>query len=201
VGILAAGWSVSVLAYSLPCDGMPDPSTLAKVLKRIRLATDPCGESPQVVAMLDKLERCATDFRICTNLRSERNSFDRPVGDRAAIRTITWNPRLRTIIERGCDGDPGKPVRRDATASLLHELAHAAQDCDGLDPNAHEFDAVRIENIYRRAVGLCQRTRYGEDALPPEMITICDPGHCLCVPPAQATSNGLRTNPSLGPQL
>jgi hypothetical protein len=43
---------------------------------------------------------------------------------------------------------------RDPTASLVHELAHAAQDCSGLNPGEHELEAVRIENIYRRASGL-----------------------------------------------
>src|SRR5207244_3501709 len=98
----------------------------------------------------------------------------------------TWNPALFTAVEHGCGGNPAKPVLRDATASLLHELAHAAQDCDGLDPDAHELEAVRIENIYRRAAGVCQRTRYGEDRLPAEMVRICEPGRCLCSAPAGA---------------
>jgi hypothetical protein len=97
---------------------------------------------------------------------SDRNWFDRPNGDPTRIRTITWNRGWPPPIEFSCDGDPGKPVLRDATASSC-ELAHAAQDCDGLDPTANEFDAVRIESIYRRAAGLCQRTVYGTDRCRP----------------------------------
>ena len=172
-------------AYPLPCEGAATQTHIAEALRRIRAGIDPCGDSPVMAALLDKVERCAaTSYRICTDLASDRNWFDRPNGDPTRIRTITWNPGLATPIEFGCDGDPGKPVLRDATASLLHELAHAAQDCDGLDPTANEFDAVRIENIYRRAAGLCQRTVYGTDPLPPEMIRVCAPGNCPCTTPA-----------------
>ena len=65
-------------------------------------------------------------------------------------------------------------VTRDPTASLLHEIVHAVHDCEGLDPGAHELDAVRIENIYRRAAGLCQRTGYGDVPLPAAMVRVCD---------------------------
>jgi hypothetical protein len=175
------------LGYPLPCQDGPTQADIAPALARIRAAIDPCGDSPVVAALLDKVERCAaTSYRICTDLTSDRNWFDRPNGDPTRVRTITWNPALATPIEYGCDGDPGKPVLRDATASLLHELAHAAQDCDGLDPTANEFDAVRIENIYRRSVGLCQRTVYGTDPLPPDMIRVCARGKCPCTTPPVA---------------
>src|SRR5262249_55048590 len=67
--------------------------------------------------------------------------------------------------------------------SLLHELAHAAQDCAGLNPGDHELEAVYIENIYRRAAGLCQRTSYGDEPLPATMVKLCGPGECGCGPP------------------
>jgi hypothetical protein len=54
------------------------------------------------------------------------------------------------------------------------------QDCRGLDPVEHEFEAVRIENIYRRGRGLCQRTRYGQERLPSAMLVSCEPDNCLC---------------------
>ena len=182
-------WALPVFAYFLPCDGEADPADIAEAFARIRVSVDPCGESPHVIELLDKLEDCAaTHYRICTNLESDRNSFERP-GTPSLLRTITWNPALLNTLEVGCGDDPNRPVVRDATASLLHELAHAAQDCDGLDPNAYEFDAVRIENIYRRAAGMCQRTKYGDDPLPLEMIRVCEPGHCLCGSPAHSVNS------------
>ena len=87
---------------------------------------------------------------------------------------------LRSELEWGCDGDPDKAVRRDPAASLLHELVHAVQDCAGMDPADHEFEAVQIENIYRRANKLCQRTRYGNEPLPSEMRVSCEPTDCRC---------------------
>jgi len=187
IGMGAVVWLCAEpsFAYPLPCEGAAAQADIAEALKRVRAGIDPCGDSPIIAALLDKVERCAaTSYRICTDLASDRNWFDRPNADPVRVRTITWNPILTTPIEFGCDGDPTKPVLRDATASLLHELAHAAQDCDGLDPTANEFEAVRVENIYRRAAGLCQRTVYGTDPLPPEMIRVCAPGNCPCTPSA-----------------
>lgn len=190
-------WWRPVLAYPLPCNGETDQSDIVEALTRIRRSIDPCGESPQVVALLDKVEHCAaTSYRICTSLQSDRNSFDRPGGDPALLRTITWNPALPTVMELGCDGDPTKPVLRDATASLLHELTHAGQDCDGLEPSAYEFEAVRVENIYRRAVGICQRSRYGDASLPPEMVRVCERAYCPCTSPADALERRLVDAPS-----
>jgi len=73
-------------------------------------------------------------------------------------------------------------VLRDPAASLLHELAHAADDCRGLNPGEHELEAVRVENVYRRAAGLCQRAGYGDDALPRAFVKECSPAHCSCAP-------------------
>jgi hypothetical protein len=119
--------------------------------------------------------------RICTDARSERNFIERvPTAPDGLRSTITWNPDLRSELERGCDGDAKRAVLRDPIASLLHELVHAVQDCAGLDPADHEFEAVRIENIYRRARQLCQRTRYGDQPLPAAMRVSCEPGACSC---------------------
>ena len=144
------------------------------------------------MAVLDKLEHCAaTNYQICTDPQSDRNSFDRPLGSPALLRTVTWNPGLQTVIELGCGDDPTEPVLRDSTASLLHELTHAAQDCDGLEPSEYEFEAVRIENIYRRAVGMCQRNGYGDARLPRQMIKLCSPGKCSCTAPADPTDRAM----------
>jgi hypothetical protein len=100
------------------------------------------------------------------------------------VRTVTWNPELRSELEGACDGDATRLVTRDPIASLLHELVHAVQDCEGLNPGEHELEAVRIENIYRRAAGLCQRTGYGAISLPADEIRICTSAMCSCLPPS-----------------
>ncbi len=174
-------------AAQVPCTPA-DAEQLDAALARIAASRDPCGQSDQVRAVLDTLRHCPRTYRVCIDPEISRNVFDRPTDDRAeSARTISWNPTLRTALENSCDGDDGEPVRRDPTASLLHELVHAAHDCLGWDPGAHEFDAVRVENIYRRGAGLCQRTRYGDAPLPAESLIACAPGHCTCAaaqPPA-----------------
>ena len=159
--------------------------TVDEAIARIRRAVDPCGESTEVIAILDRFRTCAKGrLRVRTNATALRNLFDRPTSiDGDGLRTITWNPTLRSELERGCGDDPSRPVLRDPIASLLHEMVHAAQDCEGLNPAEHEFEAVRLENVYRRAAGLCQRTHYGEDPLPPDMRRTCAPGDCPCTAP------------------
>jgi len=135
---------------------------------------------------LKQLDAClGATYRICTSTQIDRNLFDRPTGPsgEALPRTITWNPELRSELEPSCDGDVSTPVLRDPTASLVHELAHAVQDCTGLNPGEHELEAVRIENIYRRAAGLCQRHSYGDLPLPVAMVKVCSGNNCPCSPP------------------
>ena len=141
----------------------PEAGAVADAIRRIEESVDPCGETGAVRSVLRRLERCGYDVR--TSATAERNLFDR--------RTITWNPDLRSELEPACEDDPATPVLRDPTASLLHELVHAADDCEGRNPGEHELDAVRIENVYRRAAGLCQRTRYGDAPLPASMTRRC----------------------------
>lgn len=187
VGIIASLWPVRVQSHPIPCAGDSDAQQIAQAMSRLARSVDPCGESRQVVAVLNKFERCTNaTYQICTNTHLDRNVFDRPIGQggEALPRTISWNPELRSELERGCNADAQKPVVRDPTASLLHEIVHAVQDCEGLNPGEHEFEAVRIENIYRRASGLCQRGGYGNDTLPVEMVTICTAGDCACSHPA-----------------
>lgn len=176
-------------------------SEVAAALAAIERSADPCGETGAVREVVRQFRRCSLrGLRICADRGSERNFIERaPINERGTPTTITWNPGLRSELEWGCDGDPRRAVRRDPTASLLHELAHAVQDCAGLDPADHEFEAVQIENIYRRANKLCQRTRYGTESLPAEMLVSCEPTDCRCgsarrvlaadsVPPAPAST-------------
>ena len=169
------------------CDQTRDGPAIAAALRAIRTSVDPCGESSELAAMLATLERCAPGhYRICIDRTTHRNVFDRPIG--SDPRTITWNPELRSVLEPTCDDPPGR-VLRDPTASLVHELAHAAQDCEGLNPGEHELEAVRLENVYRRAAGLPQRHGYGDDALPANMVRTCTPGRCTCSPPTDVATS------------
>jgi hypothetical protein len=161
----------AVHARLVPCHSGADARRIAEALRQIQRSVDPCGESAEVAALLKRLERCA-GYEICTSATADRNLFER--------RTITWNPDLRSEIEPPCDGAE-TAVRRDPIASLLHELVHAVHACEGLRPGEHELEAVRIENIYRRAAGLRQRTRYGDAPLPPMMVreSCADPAPTL----------------------
>ena len=179
--------AVPARAELVPCRRQADSLRIAEALRTIRNSVDPCGESPQVLQIIETLERCATArYEVCTSGQASRNMFDRP-NDRRELRTIIWNPELRSELEPACDGDPKQPVLRDPTASLLHELVHAAHDCAGLDPGAQELEAVRIENIYRRAAGLCQRGGDGEHPL----ASPCVGGSCACPgePPPRSRSS------------
>ena len=175
-GLLVLLWTSAAHAGLALCRRGHDGGRIVEALTRLRASVDPCGESGQVLAVLDRVEHCArATYEICTSRTADRNLFYRPTAapGRNAPRIITWNPDLRSELERGCDGNPSQSVTRDPVASLLHELVHALEDCEGLEPGEHELEAVRIENIYRRSAGLCQRRRYGEELLPPAMSTTC----------------------------
>ncbi len=161
-------------------------------LADIERSVDPCGESGELIAIVKRFQHCAgARYQICIDSGSEWNFIERGPADAGELQTkITWNPDLSTVLETGCDGDPNKPVSRDPTASLLHELVHAVQDCAGLDPAEHELEAVRVENIYRRAHNLCQRTRYGDQPLPAFMSVPCEPSTCRCGTHADGAAAG-----------
>jgi hypothetical protein len=192
----APGWSGLII-----CDA--GTASVNDALARIEHSIDPCGESGQVRAVLKVLERCpVATYRICTDPSISRNTFGQVPEGRGGdlpLRIISWNPRLRTELERGCDGDPTKPVERDPTASLLHEIVHAAQDCTGMNPGEHEAEAIRIENIYRRAAGLCQRSYYGDDPLPPDVLKLREAATGKCSTPSVALREAKRrpATPSL----
>jgi len=170
-------------AELVPCRRPSDTARVSAALTRLRLAVDPCGESAEVAAVLDALTRCTSArYEICTGSNLERNVFDRPVA-RHETRTIFWDPDLSSALDPSCAEEPD-PVRREPTASLLHELVHAAHDCAGREPGELELEAVRIENIYRRAAGLRQRRGYGVEPLPAAMTRSCDPAACSCGIPA-----------------
>jgi hypothetical protein len=176
--------STTALAQLSPCGRNSDGPAIAAALHAIRASVDPCGESPELAAMLATVARCAPGrYQICTDRTIQRNVLDRPMGSEP--RTITWNPVLRSVLEPASGDDPTSRVLRDPTASLVHELAHAAQDCEGLNPGEHELEAVRLENVYRRAAGLWQRHGYGDEPLPPEMVRTCTPADCSCSLPIE----------------
>jgi len=178
--LLAAGVSRAEL---LPCRYASDARAVEAALARLRSASDPCGESAEVTAALEALAGCrAARYEICVSASADRNLFDRP-SSRDGIRTIVWNPELDSELEPRCESGID-PLRREPTASLLHEIVHAAHDCAGLDPGQLELEAVRVENIYRRAAGLRQRGAYGSEPLPEAMMRSCEPGTCTCRVPA-----------------
>jgi hypothetical protein len=186
---------------SAPQCGSPGtPARVAQVVAEIEGAIDPCGGSPEVQRVLTAFRRCdPSSYRICIDSHSARNFVDPGIRTEPAYPTsLTWNPELRTELESSCDGDPAQPVLRDPVASLLHEIVHVVQDCNGLDPGAHETEAVRIENIYRRARGLCQRTRYGKTALPRRAFVACHRDPCSCLPELAATARSASLAPSSG---
>ena len=175
--LLLLGSAVGARAELIPCREPSDARRVQETLAQLRATVDPCGESGEVTAVLDALAACrSARYEICVRA-ADRNLFDRPIA-RDGVRTIVWNPALRTELEPRCD--QGGAVHREPTASLLHELVHAAHDCAGLDPGQHELEAVRIENVYRRAAGLSQRAGYGDEALPAAMRRTCEPGACSC---------------------
>ena len=185
------------------CRQSADTERIIHALAQIEQSVDPCGESAQVLEVLETLKHCTkATYQICTNPQVDRNLFDRPSIEATSElgRTITWNPTLRSQLEPTCDGDAASPVLRDPTASLLHELVHAAHDCLGIDPGEHEIEAVRIENIYRRAAGLCQRRGYGEEHLPAHFVKTCFPGDCPCSS-GDSTPDRRTQPPPLGRQL
>lgn len=173
-----------------PCPVEPDLTVIHSAFRNMEDRSDPCGESQEVLAILKAFRECSkATYRICTDPSASRNYFDRPNGDDAEglVRAITWNPELRTELEPECADDEDTPVRRDPIASLLHEIVHAVQDCQGLNPGEHELDAVRVENIYRRSAGLCQRRGYGEARLPSNSVKVCGAHACPCTPPADTS--------------
>ena len=177
-GLLLFLWTSVAHAGLARCPHGNDGGRVVEALTRLRASVDPCGQSGQVLAVLDRVEHCArATYEICTSRTADRNLFYRPTATPGsnAPRIITWNPDLHSELERSCDANPSHPVTRDPVASLLHELVHALEDCEGLEPGEHELEAVRIENIYRRSAGLCQRHRYGDEPLPPAMSTTCTP--------------------------
>ena len=175
--------------------GTPETSQkVAQAVAEIERANDPCGGSADIQRVLAAFRRLdPASYRICIDSRSTRSFVD-PAGpgEPGQPTSLTWNPELRTEVESSCEGDPSRPVLRDPNASLIHEIVHVVQDRNGLEPSAHEAEAVRIENIYRRARGLCQRTRYGATVLPSTAFVSCQTDSCSCPPALHelATNSG-----------
>jgi hypothetical protein len=175
VVVLAAAVLLPTLPASATLVACGDGASVAAALARIRAVADPCGETRELASLVDAVERCPTArYRICTRQDVARNLFERP-GLEAVGRpgTITWNPELRDALEPACEDDSTRPVLRDPVASLVHEIAHAVHDCNGLPAGRLELEAVRLENIYRRAAGLCQRRGYGDEPLPASLRRVC----------------------------
>lgn len=202
-GIATAVLTVAASSAALECDSPAIRERVAYAVQEIETVVDPCGDSTEIGRVMESFRRCdPTLYEICIDTRSPRNYVDPGAREEPPQPTsLFWNPELRTELESSCDGDSSRPVLRDPTASLLHEIVHVVQDCNGLDPAANEAEAVRIENIYRRARGLCQRTRYGAHALPADSFVPCSSHSCSCPPselpvPAAVRRDDLRLTES-----
>ncbi len=174
----------AVSSPAVECDSHSIRERVAHAVQEIEHVVDPCGDSAEIGRIIESFRRCdPTSYKICVDTRSPRNYVDPGArGNPPQPTALVWNPELRNELESSCNGDDSRPLLREPNASLLHELVHIVQDCSGLDPAAHESEAVRIENIYRRARGLCQRTRYGNEALPPDAFVACRGDSCSCPP-------------------
>src|SRR5262245_19353560 len=150
----------SAHAAPIRCEPASGARQIASALETIRRSIDPCGESAQLVDVVERFERCAMRYEICVDGTASRNLMQAHGAQQTG--TIIWNPELRSELEAGCDGDASRAVMRDPVASLVHELMHAVDDCEGRAAASREDEAVRLENVYRRAAGLCQRTAYGD---------------------------------------
>jgi hypothetical protein len=164
---------VSANAAPIRCERGAD-ARIASAFDTIRRSVDPCGESAQLVDVVDRFERCAMRYDICIDASASRNLMQPHSVEQTG--TIIWNPELRSGLEAGCDGDATREVTRDPVASLVHELVHAVDGCEGRDAASRELEAVRLENVYRRAAGLCQRTAYGDRQVGPGPFSICGRG-------------------------
>jgi hypothetical protein len=99
---------------------------------------------------------------------------------------IEFNPRLNRRF-------PASGVPIDAVAGLVHELWHAYENQNNIDPQTNyadlqrnrefrvngimesEYNAVRTENLYRSLHGLCSRVEYdGDPLLPQDILSPCD---------------------------
>ena len=90
----------------------------------------------------------------------------------------------RVRISRAVGSGPRRTANLSVNGTRLRiawDCAHAVHDCEGRNPGKGEFEAVRIENIYRRAAHLCQRTRYGDAPLPPAMMRDASTCSIACV--------------------
>ena len=103
IAILLLG--VSANAAPVRCEHPAGAAQIESAFETIRRSIDPCGESAQLVDLLDRFERCATRYDICIDPTASRNLLQ-PRGIEQTG-TIIWNPgaapRTRSGLRRGCD--------------------------------------------------------------------------------------------------
>jgi hypothetical protein len=153
-------------------------------------ATSDCRSDPLFAHLLDVLRQSPWPITIKEEIDASKDSH--------------------TEVQRGPDRDPRNPqvgapstiywnryntdlysyssVARDPTASLIHELAHAAQAAEGTLPEgefgrwerqaplSEERGGLYVENIYRRAQGLPMRENYNLWFVSPNAHLPCCPG-------------------------
>lgn len=141
-------------------------------IQAIKDANDPEGELRALIEALEMSANC----HVIRQTDTEQGSHCKPDDpkkekDRSGTgTTIEWEADSTDLYDTD--------VARDPTAALLHELAHAAAADQGLATDEtvpgpdgpidqDEQYAVVIENIYRDAVNIPERTKYGNRELPP----------------------------------
>jgi len=100
IAILLLG--VSANAAPVRCEHPAGAAQIESAFETIRRSIDPCGESGQLVDLLDRFERCATRYDICIDPTASRNLLQ-PRGVEQTG-TIIWNPALPPSSKRSATG-------------------------------------------------------------------------------------------------
>jgi hypothetical protein len=190
-------------AVVIKTDGVVDPDFRTKVNNAIAAwrATADCRDNPDFRRLLRVIDDPNSRWTITirhtptspTNPMPSSETLCLPVMDshdprKGAPCDVYWNPDNDNFYSF-------ETVRRDPTASLIHELAHAAQSVLGEAPrdriSMEDLGGVYIENMYRRSnPPLPMRTSYGLAPLDPNALLPCcgSPNvgcNNMCIPPDQ----------------
>jgi hypothetical protein len=120
----------------------------------------PDGSKPDTVKAMEGLE-CSDKKTVIKvgpdgNYETPTNEADGMDPKKGTTGTINFNP------DKTGDYSDGTP--RDPESSLAHEAVHAYQDTQGTTPptrEEQEVSAATAENQHRKAKGLPQRQKYG----------------------------------------
>ena len=190
-GSRSAGIKTLVCASLLVCvpAAMPQVTAIGSECHRAQVGDAVArvrARSPEVARMLDELEEAKYACRVV-----RRTSGPSTVDTDAKQVTIGWPGRSGTYADGSCI---------DPDANLVHEAYHCwvRSKNEGFEPcksvptrtvsgalvvaaASCEFDAVRFENRYRKAIGLCERLTYDIFEVPGAERT-CRAAEAACTP-------------------